>query len=64
MTEKLLRVDEAAERLGLKPATIRARILKRQVPYVKLGRSVRLRESMIMAMIAAGEIPARSKRSA
>ena len=64
MTEKLLKVDEAAERLGLKPATIRSKILKREWPYVKLGRSVRLRESVVAAMVAAGEVPARAKGSA
>lgn len=59
MAEKLLRVDEAAERLGLKPSTIRSKILKREWPYVKLGRSVRLRESVVAAIMADGDVPAR-----
>ena len=44
--EKLLTVSEAAERTGYKPATVRSKILKREWPYVKLSRSVRLKESL------------------
>jgi excisionase family DNA binding protein len=62
MSEKLLRVDEAAERLGLKPATVRSKILKREWPYVKIGRSVRLKESMIARMIEDSGVPARAAR--
>ena len=64
VTEKLLRVDEAAQRLGMKPATIRSKILKRELSYIKLGRSVRVRESVIMDLILAGEIPARVRNIA
>jgi excisionase family DNA binding protein len=62
MSETLLRVDEAAERLGLKPATVRSKILKREWPYVKIGRSVRLKESMIARMIEDSGVPARAAR--
>ena len=64
MAEKLLRVDEAAEQTGLKPATVRMKILKRTWPYVKLGRSVRLKQSFIERMISQGEVPAREGRTA
>jgi excisionase family DNA binding protein len=64
MEERLLRVEEAAERTGYKQATVRSKILKREWPYIKLGRSVRLRESFISRLIAQSEIPARVKRSA
>ena len=61
MTEKLLRVEEAAERIGCKPATIRAKILRREITYVKLGRSVRIPESAIMRLIEENTIPARAE---
>jgi excisionase family DNA binding protein len=57
--EILLRVDEAAERLAIKPATLRARILKREIPFVRVGRSVRIKVSTIDALIADGEVAVR-----
>ena len=45
---KLLCVEQAAERLGVKPATIRSWILKRQkLEIVKVGRLVRITEKSI-----------------
>lgn len=60
-TDKLLTVFEAAALLGYKPGTVRARIWKREWPYVKLGRSVRLKESFINRLIGSNEIPVRTK---
>lgn len=64
MSEKLLTVAEAADRMGLKQSTVRAKILKREWSYIKVGRSVRLRESFIESLIDEGEVPARVKRIA
>lgn len=58
--ERLLTVSEAAERTGYKPATVRSKILKREWPYVKLSRSVRLKESFISRLIEDSEVPARA----
>jgi excisionase family DNA binding protein len=58
-SETLLRIDEAADRLALKTATLRSRILKRQIPYVRIGRSVRIKSSVVDNLIASGEIPVR-----
>jgi excisionase family DNA binding protein len=63
MAERLLKVDEVAERTGYKTATVRSKILKREWPYIKLGKSVRLRESFIVNLIEQSEIPARAKAS-
>ena len=41
-SERLVTVQEAANRLGLKVSTIRRRILERRIAYVKNGRSVRI----------------------
>lgn len=59
--DRLLRVEQVAELTGWRPATIRAKILKRELPYVKLGRSVRISESIILRLIAESTIPARPR---
>lgn len=48
---------EAAARLGLKEATIRRRILDRRLPYVKVGRAVRVPIEAIEELIATGYRP-------
>jgi excisionase family DNA binding protein len=51
-SSKLLTVDEAAARLAVKPATIRSWILRGiHLEVVKVGRSVRIRESSIERFI-------------
>lgn len=61
-SSKLLTVVEAAERLGLSPATLRSWVLRRTIGYVKIGRSVRLESSEIERIISEGAIPARAPR--
>ena len=55
---KLLTVEEVADRLGLKAATIRRRILERKIDYVKNGRSVRIPIEAVERIIATGYRPA------
>jgi excisionase family DNA binding protein len=57
-SKQLLTVAQAADRLGLKPATIRRRILERRLPYVKLGRAVRIPVEVVDALIASSYRPA------
>jgi len=57
-SKQLLTVTEVAMRLGLKPATIRRRILERRIPYVKLGRAVRIPIEAVEALIAVSYRPA------
>jgi excisionase family DNA binding protein len=57
-SKQLLTVTEVAMRLGLKPATIRRRILERRIPYVKLGRAVRIPVEAVEALIAVSYRPA------
>jgi len=51
---KLLTVFEAEARTGRKASTWRRDILLRRVPYVKIGRSVRIPEEAVNALIAQG----------
>jgi excisionase family DNA binding protein len=55
---RLLCVEQAAERLGVKPATIRSWILKRQkLEIVKVGRLVRITEKSIDEFINKNTMP-------
>lgn len=52
-------VQKAAERLGLKPPTLRAWILHRKISYVKIGRAVRIPEQEIERIIRENTVPAK-----
>ena len=53
-TGKLLSVGQVAERLALKPATIRRKILERRIDYIKIGRAVRIPSEAIDQIIEEG----------
>jgi excisionase family DNA binding protein len=55
--DRLLAVDEAAERLGTGVRFIRRLIQERRIRYVKLGKHVRIPESAIAAFIAERTVP-------
>lgn len=55
---RLLPVPEAAERLGLRPATLKDWIYRRRIEYVRVGRAVRIAENTITDIIARGTAPA------
>jgi excisionase family DNA binding protein len=58
MTDELLTVDEAAERLGTSVHFVRRLIAERRIAYVKVGRHVRLAEADLAGFVAAGRIEA------
>lgn len=56
----LLRVEEAAEFLNVKPSTIRAWLLRRKLPCVKIGnRAVRIPQASLEKLINDNTIPSR-----
>ena len=59
---KLLSVKEASEVLAVKPATIRAWLLRRKLPKVKCGRAVRIPAEAVDRFIAENTVPARGDR--
>jgi len=62
MGTKLLTVSEAAQQLALGLGTLRKLIYKRRIPVVKLGRSVRLREEDLDALVRLGLRTAEEKQ--
>ena len=60
MTQRLLRVEEVADLLGLRTSTVRKMIYLRQIPIVRpTKRAVRVREEDVEAIIRLGLVPAR-----
>jgi excisionase family DNA binding protein len=55
----LLTILEAAGILRLKPSTLRAWILKRRIPFVKLGSRVFFRRADVSSLIESSTVPAR-----
>ena len=59
---KLLTVNQTADRLGMKPPTIRLWLAKRLLPRVKCGRAVRVPDTAVDAFIERNLTPAREPR--
>src|SRR5204863_8743850 len=54
--DRLLTVDAAADRLSTSPRFIRRLIAERRIEFVKVGRHVRISESVLRDFIAAGRV--------
>ncbi len=54
MGDKLLTVEEAADRLGTSVRFIRRLVAERRIAYVKVGRHVRIGEDDLAGFVAAG----------
>lgn len=60
---KLLNVEEFADALGLKVATIRQKIWRRQIEFVRVGRAIRFKPETVQKIISEGTIPALQEES-
>ena len=58
----LLTVEQFAETVGLRPATIRQKIWRREIEFVRIGRAIRFRPETAEKLIEAGTVPARERR--
>ena len=56
MLDRLLTVEEAADRLGTSVRFVRRLILERRIAYTKLGRHVRIASRDLDAFIRAGRV--------
>jgi excisionase family DNA binding protein len=61
MLGNLLNVNEAAQLLGLKPATLRAWILRRKIEFVRVGRAIRIPRRAIEEFIQENTVPVRER---
>lgn len=57
VSEQLLTVDAAADRLSTSPRSIRRLIAERRIEFVKIGRHVRISERALADFIDAGRTP-------
>jgi excisionase family DNA binding protein len=55
---KLKSLAQAAEELGVTVNTLRAWIYRRKIPYLKIGRCVRVSDETIQQIINRGTMPA------
>jgi excisionase family DNA binding protein len=58
MTDKLLTVEEAADRLGTSVRFVRRLVAERRIAYVKVGRHVRIAQTDLVEFVAAGRVEA------
>ena len=58
--DQLLTPQEAADRLGTSLRFVRRLVLERRIPFIKLGRHVRIATSDLEAFIATGRVEAGS----
>jgi excisionase family DNA binding protein len=56
--EKMLSIPEAAEILGVSPRWVRRALTTKLIPYIKLGRLVRIETSEVKAYISAHRVDA------
>jgi excisionase family DNA binding protein len=61
--DRLLTVEETANRLGTSVRFVRRLVFQRRIPYVKVGRHVRIAASDLEAFIAAGRVEAGTRRA-
>jgi excisionase family DNA binding protein len=61
-TKNLLTVNDVAQMTGWKPKTVRMKVWRRELEFVKLGRSVRFREETINRLIDRSTVPALEPR--
>ena len=58
MLDRLLTVEEAADRLGTSVRFVRRLIAERRIAYVRVGRHVRIAEADLASFVAAGRVEA------
>jgi excisionase family DNA binding protein len=56
--DRLLTVEQAADRLGVSVRFVRRLVAERRIAYVKVGRHVRICEADLARFVAAGRVEA------
>jgi len=60
--KQLLTINEVAQMTGWKPKTVRMKVWRRELEFVRLGRSIRFREETINRLIESSIVPALESR--
>lgn len=58
----LMTVEQFAEAVGLRPATVRQNIWRRELEFVRIGRAIRFKPETAEKLIDAGTVPARERQ--
>lgn len=53
----LMTVEQFADAVGLKPATVRQKVWRREIEFVRIGRAIRFKHETAEKMIEAGTVP-------
>jgi excisionase family DNA binding protein len=56
--DRLLTVEEAADRLGTSVRFVRRLIAERRIAYIRVGRHIRIAEADLASFVAAGRVEA------
>jgi hypothetical protein len=59
---KLMNVVEFADTVGWKPATVRQKVWRREIEYIKVGRSIRFKPETAQKLIERGTVPVLEQR--
>jgi excisionase family DNA binding protein len=62
MNYNLLNIEEFAAAVGWKPATVRQKVWRREIDFVRMGRSIRFKPETVQKLIERGTVPARERR--
>ncbi|HEY2956652.1 MAG TPA: helix-turn-helix domain-containing protein [Actinomycetota bacterium] len=62
--DKLLTIEEAAERLGTSVRFVRRLVAERRIAYHKVGRHVRIAEADLASYVASGRVAPGGQRGA
>ena len=60
--QKLLSVEEFAAAVGWKPSTVRQKVWRREVEFVRMGRSIRFKLQTVDELIQRGTVPPVDRR--
>jgi excisionase family DNA binding protein len=60
---KLLTVEEFAAATGWKASTVRQKVWRREIDYLKMGRSIRFKQETVDRLIERATVPALGPRN-
>jgi excisionase family DNA binding protein len=58
----LIDINEAAALIALKPSTLRAWVLNRRIPFVRVGRLLRFKKSDLLALVEKNSVAIRENQ--